>query len=144
MLNNKQKHKITTKHNKIISCFNKATLRRQNSETFKDLNLLKFEDLINMELGKLMYKVKTNALPHALSNLFPAETHTQTRYNTRNANIPNIRRLKSKQFNNGFLTKTYTNWVPLDTEIKNAKHLGQFKNTYKIHVLSSYTYIKQK
>ena len=85
-----------------------------------------------------MFSINTNSLPATIHNLFKNEHAPQTRYNTRNRNIPNVRKHKSKQYNNSFMTKAYSNWAKLSTEIKNSKNLSEFKLRYKKSLVRKY------
>jgi endonuclease V-like protein UPF0215 family len=138
MITKKQKQKIITQQNKIISTFNCSKRLKTNNKSYKHLQLLKFENIIDLELGKLMYSIKTNSIPEPVLKLFQSKETTQATYNTRNRNIPNIRKHKSKKYNNSFMTKSITNWTHISNNIKNSKSVNEFKNRYKKSLIQNY------
>ena len=138
MISNKMKNKIIRKQNNVISTFNCSKLHRQTQLTYKHLNIMKLDNIIEMELGKLMFNIKNKSVPESLTRLFHLTNPLQTRYNTRNRNIPNLAKHKTQIFNKSFLTKTYSNWATLNVETKTSKNIHEFKYRFKRSVLSNY------
>ena len=45
-----------------------------NSELYKSINILKFQDVYKLELAKIMFKAVNNCLPQTLNKYFPKKT----------------------------------------------------------------------
>lgn len=138
MINTKLNQKLNSKLNSIISTFNCFKGNRNINNAYKSLGLLKFNNIIDLELGKLTFRLKTGSLPDPVQNLFLTEETIHNTYNTRNRGIPNIIRHKTKQFNNSFLVRSYTNWTKIDMDIKSSKHIHHFKKQFKKYFIFNY------
>ena len=120
-----------------ISIFNCSKSHRQTQLNCKNLNILRFDNIIEMELGKLimMFNIKNKSVPESLTRLFHLTYPLQTRYNARNRNIPNLVKHKTQIFKKSFLTKSCSNWTSLNVETKTS---NAFKSRFKKSVLSDY------
>ena len=142
MLNATYTKRICTIQDKIISCFSEFKKSKNKINTcYKKLNILKFSDTLNYELCKFMFKIKHNMHPDAINQLLkkkPEENNTEPRYNTRQANIPNIKKHTSKHYNCSFMSKSYTNWTKLTNTIKSSNSIRQFKKNFNKEILTRY------
>ena len=68
MLNIQQVNKINRKQNKIIKTLT-ITGKTKINNTYKDLKILKFPDIIELELAKLIYKIKNNFMTSNIKNI---------------------------------------------------------------------------
>lgn len=102
---------------KIQKCFiriiNDQNIMANSSPLFLRSKVLKLEDLLTLELLKIMYLYRCNKLPLALMKSFSERQHT---YGTRNCNTPKVISHKSNIFNSSFLCKVIT-------ESEKYKHL---------------------
>ena len=86
----------------------------------KKYSILKFKDLIQLELCKFVYKYKNGLLSGSVKYLFTCGSEIHC-YNTRNRNVPTVNRHYSTIFNKSFLCKGNVEWTKLNKWIKNSK-----------------------
>ena len=103
---------------------------------FKSLNILKFEELIQLELLKFMYRFNKNSIPEPLKHIFQTGSSFHN-YNTRNKNSACVQPHKTAIFNNSFLGKGPTSWLNLCNEMKNCASLKSFTSKYKRQIFNS-------
>jgi len=97
---------------------------------FKELKLLNLEDIINLELGKLMFQHSIRKLPSPLMDLFKKGSDIHV-YETRFKENIHPRKRKYAQLDKSFLCKAPTLWSNLKTEIKECLNTGLFVKNYK-------------
>ena len=61
--------------NDIIRITNNLPYNSHVSVHYKNLKLLKLEDIINLELAKFSYKYGNNLLPGSIMDILPCSTH---------------------------------------------------------------------
>ena len=130
---------ISGKQKKIIEKIQKYCLRSivkkphytHTDPLFKSLKIMKFEDLRCLEQCKLAYKVKNKLMPKAIMELFDSLGKKKHQYNTREKNLPNIKRHKSDLYNKSFLCKSISYYNELNSTIKKSPTLYEFTNKYK-------------
>ena len=89
--------------NKIL-LINKNIKQINNySMMYKKLNLLKFGDIIELELNKFTYKLTNNIMPEMVTIAFEQKPK---HFNTRDKDIPRIAPHNSNLYNNSFMSKT--------------------------------------
>ena len=109
---------------------------------FKNLRILKFEDVINQKMAKLCFKSKEMTLPRGLHSIIIknsqlaqiAQTRTQREFMVPQANREWERSIPR--------FKAPNTWNKLDNSIRNSKNLVCFKSAYKKHCIESYSKTK--
>ena len=65
-------HRLNTLHNKIIKTISWSSFRCHVTPLFSQLNLLKLEDMHQLEIAKLMHSFHSNRMPNTFDHLFTA------------------------------------------------------------------------
>jgi hypothetical protein len=117
---------------KVIRILCNVTFDAHTSPLFKSSNLLKFNDIYPLNLGKFMFSYKSNLLPQSFINFFSITDQVHTR-NLRSAGefyIP-FCRTKTKQFSIKYQGPKF-----LDPDIRNTpkflSFLSKLKNFFLI------------
>lgn len=87
----------------VVRIVNKADYLSESSPLFLHTKILKFSDVMSLELLKIMYLFRTKKLPNTIMSLFEERSHA---YGTRNYNVPKVKAHKSTIFNSSFLCKS--------------------------------------
>ena len=106
---------------------------------YKQLQTLRFPELITLELAKYGYKISSRLYPSKIHEL--AETNgglKRHRYQTRFKNTPNIQKHVSKEFNNSHMCKGLDVYNNLPDSLKGIKSLIKFTKEMKKYLLSRY------
>ena len=98
---------------------------------FKELKIMKIKEMEQFESSKLAYCIKENLLPKPILEMFRTFGKKNHHYNTRNKNLPNIRKHKSDSYNKSFLCKSLHNFSMLKKEIQMSKTKKEFVDHYK-------------
>ena len=104
---------------------------------FKELKIMKIKEMEQFESSKLAYCIKENLLPKPILEMFRTFGKKNHHYDTRNKNLPNIRKHKSNSYNKIFLCKSLHNFSMLKKEIQMSKTKKEFVDHYKKHLFSS-------
>ena len=105
-------------------------------EAFKKLQILTVPELINLEQGKLGYKLCNGLLPtvltclmmHDFNNCTMMKSHS---YKTRQKNIPNRPNAKLSLYRRSFLYQAISNYSKLDTNLRGLAMLFSFTRQLK-------------
>ena len=106
---------------------------------YKQLNILKIEDLYTLEVAKLMHKFYRNKLPNIFSSVFTPinAIHTQTThlaFSNLNLYIPLYRTVKMQRFFK-FQGVSIWNSIPQDMKLLS---FNSFKIQFKQHLMFNY------
>ena len=71
-------HRLNTLHNKIIKTISWSSYRCHVTPLFSQLNLLKLEDIHQLEIAKLMHSFHSNRTPNTFDRLFTAVNSVHT------------------------------------------------------------------
>ena len=74
-------HRLNTIHNKIIKTISWSSYRCHVTPLYSQLNLLKMEDIHQLEIAKLMHNFRSNRMPNTVTAVNPVHTH-ETRSST--------------------------------------------------------------
>ncbi len=124
---------------KAVRAINFAKTRDHSLPLFKKQNLLCFDDIIELEIGKFMFSIENRLLDQTFLEMFKKtnERHTRcTRQATRNDFI-----LPKTKLNVVKRTITYTGaitWNKIPSEIKNLKTKTMFSKTFSEHLRKNY------
>ena len=97
-------------------------LRENVESVFKELNVLKFPDMVQLEMCKLGYQLKSTELPSPLIDDFNTcggcKAH---RYPTHHKDLPNIQKHQGTLINRSFICKGVSTFSKLPLEIQRKK-----------------------
>ncbi len=131
----KLKNKVFLKQKRIIRIVCNESFNAHTDNLFKRLEILKLQDLIDLEIQKLMYKHSKDMLPLPLMSLFPVST---TKYFTRQHWLPCIKKPNYEPLQKSFLTKGPKLWRSITNDTKESKHLKSFTICIKKSKLLNY------
>ena len=77
-------HRLNTLHNDIITTISWSSYRYHVTPFFSQLNLLKLEDIHQLQIAKLMHSFHSNRMPNTFDRLFTAVNSIHT-HETRNS-----------------------------------------------------------
>ena len=132
-------HPLEILQKKAIRIITRSPYNAHTAELFKHvkrLNILKFHDLVNLEIEKFMYQFSTKSLPNVLNTIFVANDYVHN-YATRQHREPRISIHKSRQTSNSFMCRGPKIWHCLAQNIKTASSLNAFKSIVKKNYIST-------
>lgn len=104
---------------------------------FSKFKILTLDDMIDLELGKFMYKHVEKSLPLPLMDLF--ENNQQVHgYNTRGQLNPRIMEHKSECFDKSYLARGPSFWTSLSKKLKASTSIITFSQNLKALKLAKY------
>ena len=103
------------------------------SPLFKKLNIIKFKDIFNVQLCKLIYKCINNLAPPSLSTLFTRNTDIHG-YLTRNRNCPRSVKPISTTISRNFIHRGPIIWAQVPESIRDIYAIKPF--LYKLKSIS--------
>ena len=106
---------------------------------YKELQLVRFEDMIRTELIKLGFKITNKTLPNPLILAFDKEGGKKTHpYNTRNKSLPNIQKHTKNLYNTSFMCKALTEYTKASTILKQKKTVHSLGKALRNNVIAGY------
>ena len=94
-------------------------LRENVEPVFKELIILKFPDMVQLEMCKLGHQLKLKELPVPIINEFNTCRGRKThRYPTRHKDLPNIQKHQGTLINRSFICKGVSTYIKLPLEIQ--------------------------
>ena len=82
--------KVITRQKQAVRLVSRSKYNSHTAPLFKTMELLNFNDILNLNMLKFYYKLKNNTLPYYLQNI----CKSQHNYNTRNSELSNCPPLK--------------------------------------------------
>ena len=122
---------------RIVRIINKSDNLAHTSPIFKDLYLLKFEDIRKLQISQFMFLIKNNSSPSNFQTLFILYWQIH-KYNTRSSksfHLPRIR-TKLRQFSIKYQGPVTFNSLSID--IKESTTFSSFTKKLKSHLISKY------
>lgn len=122
---------------RVVRILNKAKFDAHTEPIFKELNLLKFQDIRLLQLGQFMFSFRTSTLPTKFNNLFTTNNQIHN-YNTRSSqklHTP-LCRLNTRKFSIAFQGAKLFN--SLTNDIVNTASLSLFKKKLKTYLCNKY------
>ena len=140
MITSEYKRKLKTMEN---NCVKLLDLSNHLDDIYRKHNILKLDELVNLEQKKLGYKLNNNLLRPNLANVLLTDPRGKTlkkqhKYSTRQKDHPNLPNHCSKLYNDSFLVQSIKNYNNLDLVTKNIKTLHQFAASIKESAIMSY------
>ena len=118
-------------------------MMRRNSIPVDDiyikLKLLKFSDMIKIELCKFGARISNNLLPKPIQELMIKRGGKKTHgYETRNKHIPNTQKHSTTHFNISFMHRGITKYSKLTLDLKSIMNILMLSTKLKTITISSY------
>ena len=135
MVKAKDLKNIQIQQNRAIRSICNVGRRAILSGLYKNLNILKIEELIKMELLKISHRYIYGSLPSRLINLFNLSHH---HYDTRTRNYLRTALHTTDKYNKSFLGKSPQLWLNLNEAIKDIRKIKQFSKKYSLYMLKTY------
>ena len=107
------------------------------SHIYEKYDILKLQDIINLELEKFMYSQAKGDLPLPLLRLFQNAGHTH-QYDTRGKYYANVPRHNKSTLNKSFLVRGPALWRTLSYDLRRKPSLRSFARNYKKELISQY------
>ena len=123
--------------NKAVKAITNSKQRSKLSPLYVKCELLKLEDIIDLDITKFAYNLKYKILPLPLLDLFIVN-ETVHNHNTRQAQDPHIVPYSKDIVQRSFLHKVPYTWSTLPLDIKDAPSKSSFSRRYKKYVLANY------
>ena len=120
---------------KIIRLISKKSRREHTGPLFKNLKILKVDDLFKLNTLLYVYKSFNQLIYSAIDFNLRPEVHYNIR-NPRQMNVPNHNSVQSSLF---LHVRGATLWNELPQDIRNSRTVISFKNKLKTYYLNSYT-----
>ena len=122
---------------KVIRIITKSYFTDHTTPLFVKLHLLKFEDIVKLQTGIIMYKAKCNLLPINLQNMFKLNNLSSIETRQKNNFFQKYVRTSSKSMCISVLGVKL--WNSLNSVITNSRNVKAFKYSYKKFLLSNYS-----
>ena len=114
-------NKIIKLQKKCVRIITNSTYNAHTHDIFKNLNFLKLEDILDLELSKFMYSLHHKSLPGAIMDFYTNPTHS---YNTRRAQDPHVlNKCNCNCYTNSFLYRGPSVWSKNSPELKNKSKM---------------------
>ena len=107
------------------------------SPIFKDLYLLKFEDIQKLQISQLMFLIKNNSSPSNFQNLFILNSQIH-KYNTRSSKSFHLPRIRTKLRQFSIKYQGSMTFKSLSIDIKESTTYSSFTKKLKSHLISKY------
>uniref|UniRef100_A0A672FF89 Reverse transcriptase domain-containing protein n=1 Tax=Salarias fasciatus TaxID=181472 RepID=A0A672FF89_SALFA len=120
---------------RAIRIITNSHYREPSNPLFIKLKVLKFPDIVDLSILKIMYKAKWNLLPVNLQNIFEIRTR---RYNLKGTDVFKKPRFRTKIKERNIVVKGVNLWDALKQEIKECKTIITFKKHIKNSILEKY------
>ena len=106
---------------------------------FRELKLLKFSDMIKIELCKFGARISNNLLPKPIQELMKKRRGWKTHgYDTRNKCIPNTQKHTTTCFNISFMRRGITEYSNLTFDLKSITNITMLTTKLKNIMVTSY------
>ena len=139
MLSAAQTENLFKQQKQCMRILGNRKLRENVESVFKELNVLKFPDMVQLEMCKLGYQLKSKELPIPLIDDFNTcggcKTH---RYPTRHKDLPNIQIHHGTLINRSFICKGVSTFSKLSLEIQRKKTKSLFTQYVSSHIIKQY------
>ena len=131
-------HRLNTIHSKIIKTINWSSFRCHVTSVCSQLNLLKLEDIHQLEIAKLMQNFHSNRMPNTFDRLFTAVCCVHT-HETRSSSSGQYfcHPVCSQYGKRSIKFKGPRIWQQIDSSLKELPAII-FKKRYKNSIIESY------
>ena len=131
------RNQIKTLQNKAVKLINH---RLEKGSVCKTHGILNVDQLIDLELCKLGYRLMNNLLPKLLSKALLQDQHNQSlqkthRYNTRHKSVPNLPKAINSRYQNSYLFQAVSTYSKLPEHVTKQTHLKGFTSKCKNYLM---------
>jgi len=133
----KQLNLITKLQKKAVRAVKNSSYNAHTNPLFKELELMKFSDIIDLNIAKFVFQFKSNSLPLLLMETYMHNDQIHD-HNTRNRTNPRPPLAKLSVFKNSFIGKGPGLWYNLHQNLKNCGSIKKFSKEYKVKTISQY------
>jgi hypothetical protein len=130
-------NKLLILQKRAVRNISNSDFRSHSTPLFKDLKILKIQDLYNYYLGIFMFKHSMNYLPPIFYSFFKRRLDIHS-LNTRNSSNYQLIRNKTTFSSKGVRSMGPKLWNKINMDVKNAKTLPTFKLKLKSDILRDY------
>jgi len=130
-------NKITLLQKKAVRIISNARYNDHTEPLFRELKILKLDDIYKLKLNKFMFSLNSGLLPSPLSNMIISNRDVHVHY-TRNRNNPHIEQRQTKRASNMLKHLGPTIWYQTPNNIKISRTIYSFTKRYKKMVLDRY------
>ena len=130
-------NKLVILQKKIIRALNKCEYNAHTNNLFHNMNILKLNEIYDLQVATFMYKYINLLLPHPLKDLFVLNKQLHT-YNTRNRNNPIVPMHRTESGKKCIAHMGPVIWIKVPDNIKKAKTLKSFRSLLKKNLLKRY------
>ena len=124
---------------KLCLCLLGKGINKSTEELFTSLRVMKFPDMIRMELCKFGTRVMWKLIPKPLKLIMVERGGVKKhRYNTRKKKVPNIQKHTSVQFNTSFICHSITEYSSLSNELSSITKMPSFVKKLKKEIMNTY------
>ena len=122
--------RLVTLQKRAVRTISRSAFDPHTDPTFKSLKLLKFENIISLQVAKIMYLYKSGQLPESFQNMFftGQEIHN---YNTRNRSFFRLPSCRTNVRKFSLRLQGPKIFNSLNDEIKNSLSLREFTSKLK-------------
>ena len=139
MMTKTSKNELKKLQKACICLVNKKKKNAPTNELFIRNRLLKFSEMIDIELLKFGYMLSRRCLPNPIDKIMNEKGRLKTHpYPTRNKRIPNVQRHNDQSFNSSYLCKGVTLFMNSGKPIKDASSLKRMIIEAKNRYMSQY------
>ena len=139
MISSPQINSLYKQQKQGLQLVGKLKSRENTDPVFRIMNILKFPDMIQLEMYKLGQQIKFKHLPEPIISAFNAYGGKKKhRYPTRNKNLPNIQRYQGTIFNKSSLCRGIAGYMLLPTEIQNITSQSTFIKHTRKYLMMNY------
>ena len=139
MISSPQINSLYKQQKQCLWLIGKLKSRENTDTTFRIMKILKFPDMIQLEMYKLGQQLKFKQLPDPITREFNAYGGVRMhRYPTRNKELPNIQRHQGTIFNKSFLCRGIAGYMLLPIEIQNISSKSMFIKHAKEYLMMNY------
>jgi len=133
----KNKNKIFKSQKRIVRIITKAKYNAPTNPIFKELGLLKLDQIIELEVIKLMYQVTNHQAPKPICSMFKRNTNIHN-YETRRRHDPVIIKRNYAPIDKSFICQGPKLWSGLNVDFKNSKTSKSLARKLKKNFLNQY------
>ena len=123
---------------RIVRNITKSEFLAHSSPLFKDLNILKFDDINYIETLKVIYNYEHDNLPVSLLNKAP-KCNDIHEYNTRSGSNFHLKHFSTKTASNlSVINRGMESWNKIDVSLRSEKSVKSFSKKLKSKILDNY------
>ena len=130
-------HPINIIQKKAVRTITHSVYNEHTIGLFRKLNIVKLDDLYDLEIGKCMYLFATSGLPKPLNTIYATNDQIHM-HNTRHSRDAHIQIQITQKLARSFVCKGPKLWQNLQHDLKSCKSYVSFKNKFKRNILQKY------